>query len=61
MTEPVFARPKEKAVFDPDGFYRAKRMTAAFYMERLLPQSGALFAALGGDARALLEFDAQQF
>ncbi|HEY5789674.1 MAG TPA: acyl-CoA dehydrogenase C-terminal domain-containing protein [Gammaproteobacteria bacterium] len=46
---------------DDDGFYRAKRLTASFYMERLLPQSGALFAALGGDARALLEFDARQF
>jgi alkylation response protein AidB-like acyl-CoA dehydrogenase len=44
-------------VDDPDGFYAAKLGTARFYVQRLLPQTGALFASLmaGGKSMMALE------
>jgi hypothetical protein len=46
---------------DEAAFYRAKLDTARFYMERLLPQSGALLAALMSGSRTLMAFDDSQF
>ena len=55
----VWARMAEvaltRAATDETGFYRAKLGTARFFMERLLPQTGALSAAImagGGTLRA---------
>jgi alkylation response protein AidB-like acyl-CoA dehydrogenase len=44
-----------------DNFYRAKLSTARFFYERILPQSGALFAAIMGGAGAINEFIADDF
>ena len=44
-----------------DNFYRAKLNTAGFFYERILPQSGALFAAIMGGAGAINEFIADDF
>ena len=39
-----------------EAFYRAKLTTATFFFERVLPQSGSLFAAIMGGAGAINEF-----
>jgi len=61
----LWARSAEVALAQRDGdetaFYRAKLDTARFYMERLLPQSGALLAALMSGSRTLMAFDDSQF
>ena len=44
-----------------DPFYRAKVDTARFYMERLLPQAGALFAAIDAGGRTITGFDEAAF
>ena len=46
---------------DPKGFYRAKRDTARFYMERILPQSGALLASIAAGSDSLMQFDDAAF
>lgn len=51
------AAAKVAAGEDTDGFYAAKITTARFYMERVLPQSGALFQQImaGGASMMALE------
>jgi butyryl-CoA dehydrogenase len=46
---------------DSDGFYTAKVATARFYMERLLPQSSGLFAALMAGSKTMMSFDDNAF
>lgn len=46
---------------DPNGFYRAKRDTARFYMERILPQAGALLASIASGSDNLMAFDEAAF
>jgi butyryl-CoA dehydrogenase len=46
---------------DSDGFYTAKVATARFYMERLLPQSSSLFAALMAGSKTMMSFDDRAF
>ncbi|MEJ1158093.1 acyl-CoA dehydrogenase C-terminal domain-containing protein [Prosthecomicrobium sp. N25] len=46
---------------DPDGFYRAKTVTARFYMERILPQTGALLSSLMAGSRTMMSFDEAAF
>ena len=43
------------------GFYRAKRNTAQFFFQRVLPHSGALFAAIMGGAGSIADFDDEDF
>ncbi len=43
------------------GFYKAKVETAKFYMQRLLPQTGALLAAIQSGATVMMEFEAAAF
>jgi len=61
----LWARAAEVAMTRLDGdehdFYQAKLDTAQFFMARLLPQSGALFAALMSGAASVMRFDANQF
>jgi len=61
----LWARAAEIAMARLDGdehdFYQAKLDTAQFFMARLLPQSGALFAALMSGAASVMRFDANQF
>jgi butyryl-CoA dehydrogenase len=51
------ALPKVRDGADPDGFYKAKLGTARFFMERLLPQTRGLFAAIMAGGRGMMEFD----
>jgi butyryl-CoA dehydrogenase len=53
------AQPKLAA--DTDGFYKAKVATARFYMQRVLPESNALFQSLIAGARPLMELDIAAF
>jgi butyryl-CoA dehydrogenase len=51
----------DKAEDDPTGFYRAKLATARFFMERLLPQTGALTSAIMAGGKSLREFEEAAF
>lgn len=42
-------------------FYRAKVQTAKFFMERLLPQTGALLAAIRSGSTTMMEFEDAAF
>ncbi len=46
---------------DDSGFLEAKVATARFFMRRLLPQSGALFAAIMGGKAPLMDFAEEAF
>jgi butyryl-CoA dehydrogenase len=61
----MWARMAEVAISRLDGensgFYQAKIDTAAFFMDRLLPQSGALFAAIMAGGRSTMGFNDEAF
>jgi alkylation response protein AidB-like acyl-CoA dehydrogenase len=42
-------------------FYQAKLGTAKFFMQRILPQTGALLAAIQSGSETMMEFDAAAF
>jgi butyryl-CoA dehydrogenase len=42
-------------------FYRAKLLTARFYMQRILPQTGALLAAIMAGSSTMMEFADESF
>jgi alkylation response protein AidB-like acyl-CoA dehydrogenase len=44
-----------------DDFYRAKLLTARFYMQRILPQTGALLAAIMAGSATMMEFADDSF
>ncbi|WP_424933283.1 acyl-CoA dehydrogenase C-terminal domain-containing protein [Amaricoccus macauensis] len=46
---------------DPDGFYAAKIATARFYMERVLPQSGALLSQIMAGGGSMMALDEAAF
>jgi alkylation response protein AidB-like acyl-CoA dehydrogenase len=46
---------------DEDTFYRAKINTARFYMQRLLPQTGALLSAISAGSKSMMEFEEAAF
>lgn len=46
---------------DPDGFHRAKIATARFYVERVLPQTNALFAMVMAGGKSMMAFDEAAF
>ncbi len=46
---------------EADGFYRAKVLTARFFMERLLPQTGALLQAITSGAKTMMAFEDAAF
>jgi alkylation response protein AidB-like acyl-CoA dehydrogenase len=50
-----------KAANDPAGFYKAKLMTARFFMARLLPQQTSLFQTLSAGKATLMEMPAEAF
>ena len=43
------------------GFYEAKIATARFYMQRVLPQTGALFSSLMSGAGSVMNFPDEAF
>ena len=49
------------ATDDPDGFYKAKVMTARFFMERLLPQATAHFQAVMAGGKTMMAFEEAAF
>lgn len=55
------AVPKAAAGGEDAAFYRAKLGTARFYMARLLPQAGALYAAITGGGGSILDFALEDF
>ncbi|HEY5598205.1 MAG TPA: acyl-CoA dehydrogenase C-terminal domain-containing protein [Kiloniellales bacterium] len=58
----LWARMAELSIAKRDEtFYRAKLGTARFYMERILPQTGALLSAIMAGSRTTMEFDAADF
>ena len=46
---------------DDGGFYRAKLNTARYFMQRVLPQSSALFACIVAGAESIMGFDDDDF
>ncbi|MFQ6023287.1 MAG: acyl-CoA dehydrogenase C-terminal domain-containing protein [Acidiferrobacterales bacterium] len=50
-----------KCEHDDTGFYEAKIKTARFFMQRLLPQTSALFAAIMAGGRSVVDFDNEAF
>ena len=55
------AAPKVAAGADADGFYAAKLATARFYMDRVLPQTGALFAQIMAGGASIMALDEAAF
>ncbi len=53
--------PKAGGAEDTDGFYTAKVNTARFYMERVLPQTNALFAQIMAGGKSIMAFDEAAF
>ena len=51
----------EKQDGDDNAFYAAKIITARFFMERVLPQTGALFAAIMSGSNTMMEFPDDTF
>jgi butyryl-CoA dehydrogenase len=46
---------------DSDPFHKAKVLTAKFYMERLLPQTGALLSAIMAGGKTMMAFEEAAF
>ncbi len=46
---------------DAEGFYGAKAATARFFMQRLLPQTGALYSSIMAGAKPVMAFDEAAF
>ena len=46
---------------DSDPFHKAKILTARFYMERLLPQTGALLATITAGGKTMMAFEEAAF
>ena len=51
----------EKQGGDDNAFYVAKIVTARFFMERVLPQTGSLFAAIMSGSSTMMEFPDETF
>lgn len=46
---------------DPDGFYKAKVLTARFYYERVLPETGALLSKIMSGGKTMMAFEEAAF
>jgi butyryl-CoA dehydrogenase len=61
----MWARAAEIAVArisdDESNFYRAKLNTARFFMQRVLPQTNALFACIVAGGKSIMEFEDDDF
>jgi alkylation response protein AidB-like acyl-CoA dehydrogenase len=49
------------ADLDPDGFYKAKVLTARFYMERVLPETGSLLSKILSGGKTMMAFEEAAF
>ncbi len=61
MRMAVLAAEKLPAADGDAGFYAAKLTTARFYMERILPQAGSLYAAIKSGKAAMMALDDAAF
>ncbi len=52
---------KDKVDGDEGDFYKAKITTARFYMQKLLPQSSALFSSIMAGGSSMMELDEELF
>lgn len=50
-----------KEAQDDSGFYKAKLATATFFFERVLPQTGALFASIMAGSATMMDFPEDAF
>ncbi|HEX7390248.1 MAG TPA: acyl-CoA dehydrogenase C-terminal domain-containing protein [Acidiphilium sp.] len=57
----AIAAPRADETNGAGQFYRAKVQTAKFFMERLLPQTGALLAAIQSGSATMMEFEDAAF
>ena len=57
----AISAPKAEELNGAGQFYRAKMQTARFFMERLLPQTGALLAAIQSGAAPMMDFEDAAF
>ena len=46
---------------DPDGFYKAKVLTARFYFERILPETGSLLSKVLSGSKTMMAFEEAAF
>ena len=46
---------------DPDGFYKHKVLTARFYFERILPETGALLSKIMAGSKTMMAFEEAAF
>ncbi|MBX9925911.1 MAG: acyl-CoA dehydrogenase C-terminal domain-containing protein [Hyphomicrobiaceae bacterium] len=46
---------------DPDGFYKAKVLTARFYVQRVLPDTGALLSKITAGGKTMMAFEEAAF
>ena len=53
--------PKAGGAEDSDGFYTAKVNTARFFMDRILPQTSALFSQIMAGGKSMMAFDEAAF
>ncbi len=53
--------PKVGGAEDSDGFYTAKVNTARFFMDRILPQTSALFSQIMAGGKSMMAFDEAAF
>ena len=49
------------ADLDPDGFYKHKVLTARFYYERILPDTGALLSKIMSGGKTMMAFEEAAF
>ncbi len=61
MAKVAFEKLAEGAAGEEEAFYRQKLATGRFYMQRMLPRSGACFASLMAGSRAIMEVPAEAF
>jgi len=61
----MWGRPAEIALArtagDESGFSRTKLNTARFFMQRVLPQSSALFSCIVAGGKSIMDFDDDDF
>ena len=59
--EKLHPKDGQGATGEDKAFYEAKLRTARFYMQRMLPKSGALFATLMAGAKPMMDFPDEAF
>ena len=61
MAKIALAKTAEGEGADTDGFYKAKVLTARFYYERVLPETGALLSKIMSGGKTMMAFEEAAF